>query len=94
MDFFSTWTHHNLLYQSSELYATGELYTSELPYLPKQQGDVALKAHVENVCSSVSCFRGLQVFYMDVAKVDQVVAYAASVSETCCKRLFKVFHLF
>ena len=28
---------------------------------------------------------------MDVAKVDQDVA---SVSEVCCKRLFKMFHLF
>ena len=40
-------------------------------------------------------FRGmLQVFHMDVAKVDHDVAYAASVLEACCKQLFKVFHLF
>jgi hypothetical protein len=31
---------------------------------------------------------------MDVAKVDRDVAYVASVSEACCKRLFKMFHLF
>jgi hypothetical protein len=36
----------------------------------------------------------LQVFYVNVAKVDQDVAYVASVSEACCKRLFKIFHLF
>jgi hypothetical protein len=33
----------------------------------------------------------LQMFHMDIAKVDQDVA---SVSEACCKRLFKMFHLF
>jgi hypothetical protein len=31
---------------------------------------------------------------MDVAKVDRNVAYIASVSDVCCKRLFKMFHLF
>jgi hypothetical protein len=36
----------------------------------------------------------LQVFHMDVAKVDRDLAYVASVSEACCKHLFKVFHLF
>jgi hypothetical protein len=48
-----------------------------------------LKARVANVCfKCFRCFRDmLQVFYMDVA-------YAASVSEACCKHLFKVFHLF
>jgi hypothetical protein len=34
------------------------------------------------------------VFHMDVTKVDRDVAYDASVSEACCKRFFKVFHLF
>jgi hypothetical protein len=34
------------------------------------------------------------VFRMDVVKVDRDVAYDASVSEACCKRLFKVFYLF
>ena len=33
------------------------------------------------------------MFHMDVAKVDRDVAYVASVSEACCKRLFKMFHL-
>jgi len=33
----------------------------------------------------------LQVFHMDIAKVDRDVA---SVSEACCKRLFKMFHPF
>jgi hypothetical protein len=34
------------------------------------------------------------VFHRDVAKVDQNVAYVASVSEACCKRWFKMFYLF
>ena len=34
------------------------------------------------------------MFHMDVAKVDRDVAYVASVSEACCKRLFKMFYLF
>ena len=36
----------------------------------------------------------LQVFHMDIAKVDRDVAYVASVSEACCKCLFKMFYLF
>jgi hypothetical protein len=43
----------------------------------------------------------LQAFYMDVTKVDRDVAYVAmferhvaSVSGSCCKHLFKIFHLF
>jgi len=39
----------------------------------------------------------LQVFHMDVVKLDQDVAhvvYVASVSEVCCKSLFKMFLLF
>jgi hypothetical protein len=60
--------------------------------IPKQQGDVVLKVHVAKM---FHIFRGmLQVFYMDVAKVDRDVAYAATVSEACCKHLFKVIHLF
>jgi hypothetical protein len=34
------------------------------------------------------------VFYVDVAKVDRDVVYVASASDACCKRLFKMFHLF
>jgi hypothetical protein len=46
--------------------------------IPKQQGDDALKAHVANVCFKYfRCFIGtLQVFHMDIAKVDQDVAYS------------------
>jgi hypothetical protein len=36
----------------------------------------------------------LQLFYMDVAKVDRGVAHVASVSEVCYKSLSKMFHLF
>jgi hypothetical protein len=54
---------------------------------------VVLKVYIANVCfRCFRCFRGmLQEFHMDVAKVYQDVA---SVSEVCCKRLFKIFHLF
>jgi hypothetical protein len=31
---------------------------------------------------------------MDVAKIDRGIAYVASVSEACYKRLFEMFHLF
>ena len=36
----------------------------------------------------------LQVFHMDVTKVDRVVAYVAMAIYVCCKRLFQMFHLF
>jgi hypothetical protein len=36
----------------------------------------------------------LQVFHMNVTKLDRDVAYVTSISETCCKRLFKMFHRF
>jgi hypothetical protein len=40
------------------------------------------------------CFRGmLQVFQMDIAKVDRDVAYVAMVVHVCCKSLFLMFHL-
>jgi hypothetical protein len=64
--------------------------------IAKQQGDVALRAHVGNVCfKCFICFKGmLQVFHMDVVKVDRDVAYAASVSEAYCKGSFRLFHYF
>jgi hypothetical protein len=36
----------------------------------------------------------LQVFYMDIAKVDRDVAYVAMVVHVCCKFMFSMFHLF
>jgi hypothetical protein len=36
----------------------------------------------------------LQVFHMDVAKVDRDVAYVAMVVHLCCKHLLPMFHLF
>jgi hypothetical protein len=36
----------------------------------------------------------LQVFHMDVEKVDRNVAYVAIVVHICCKLLFPMFHLF
>jgi hypothetical protein len=47
-----------------------------------------LQAYVSSV-SEVRC----KCVYADVAKVDRDVAYVASVSKTCCKRLFKMFYL-
>jgi hypothetical protein len=54
-----------------------------------------LKEHVANVCfKCFRYFRGiLQVFYIDVAKVDRDVAYVAMVVYVCCKCLFLMFHL-
>ena len=36
----------------------------------------------------------LQVFHMDVAKVNRDVSYVAMAIYVCCKRLFQMFHLF
>jgi hypothetical protein len=36
----------------------------------------------------------LQVFHVDVAKVDQNVSYVAMVVHVCCKLLFPMFELF
>jgi hypothetical protein len=51
-----------------------------------------LQTYVSSVLDCIRCM--LQMFHMDIAKVDQDVASVASVSEACCKRLFKMFHLF
>jgi hypothetical protein len=46
-----------------------------------------LKVHVASVC--FKCFIGmLQLFHMDVVKVDRDAAYAAMVVHICCKLLF------
>jgi hypothetical protein len=56
----------------------------------KQQIDVAVETHIASVCfKCFICFRDmLQVFHMDVAKLDRDVAYVAMVVHVCCKRLF------
>jgi hypothetical protein len=36
----------------------------------------------------------LEVFYIDVAKVDRDVVYVAMVVHVCYKLLFSIFHLF
>jgi hypothetical protein len=36
----------------------------------------------------------LQVFHVDVAKVDRDVAYVAMAIHVYCERLFQMFHLF
>jgi hypothetical protein len=52
--------------------------------------------HVSSVCfKCFTCFRLiLQVFYLDVAKVDLDVVYVAMTIHACFKRMFQVFHLF
>jgi hypothetical protein len=51
-----------------------------------------LKTYVANIC--FECFKGmLQVFRIDVAKLDRDVAYVAMIVHVCCKLLFKMFHL-
>jgi hypothetical protein len=55
----------------------------------KQQGDVALQEHVASLCFKYFiCFICmLQVFHMDVTKVDRDVAFAyvAMIVHACCK---------
>jgi hypothetical protein len=71
-----------------ELHAGVELHKDEL-HSSEQQGDITLKARVSNVCfECFSYFRGmLQMFGMDVAKVDWNVAYVANV----CPQYFMCF---
>ena len=56
---------------------------------------VLLKAHVASLCFEYfRCFRCmLQVFQMDVVKVDRDVAYVAMVVHVYCKGLLPMFHL-
>ena len=54
---------------------------------------VLLNAHVASVC--FECFRGmLQVFQMDVAKVNRDVAYVAMVVHVFRKGMLPMFHVF
>jgi hypothetical protein len=72
---------------------TGELHTPTSLHSLKQQRDVALKSHAASVC--FTCFRDmLQVFCLDVAKVDRDVACVAMVVHVCCKRMLPMFHMF
>ena len=51
-----------------------------------------LQARVANIC--FKCFIYiLQVFYVDVVKVDRDVAYITMVIHVCCERLFQMFQL-
>jgi hypothetical protein len=54
-----------------------------------------LHTHVSSVCfKCFTCFRlMLQVFHLDVAKVDLDVAYVAMTIHACFKHIFQV-HLF
>jgi hypothetical protein len=75
-----------------DLRAVVELHKDEL-HLSKQQGDIALKAHVASICfKCLICFRGmLQVFQIDIVKVDRDIAYVAMVVHVCYKGLFQCF---
>jgi hypothetical protein len=44
--------------------------------------------------TSACCKRMLQMFYVDVAKVDRDVAYVTMAIHVCCKCLFQLFQLF
>jgi hypothetical protein len=55
-----------------------------------------LYTYVSSVCFEYfRCFRlKLQVFHLNVAKVDLNVAYVAMTIYACFKQMFQVFHLF
>jgi hypothetical protein len=36
----------------------------------------------------------LEVFHVDIAKVDRDIAYVVIAIHVCCKRVFQIFHLF
>jgi hypothetical protein len=67
-----------------------------LPLCGKQQGEVVRKRMLQAYVSIIfRCFKGtLQVFRMDVVKVDRDVAYVAMAIHACCKSIFQMFHLF
>jgi hypothetical protein len=70
-----------------------ELHTLSRIHSPKQQRDVALKLHVASVYfKCFKYFRGmLQVFYIDVVKVDRDVAHVAMVFSSVCPKYFICF---
>jgi hypothetical protein len=78
-------------YKRRRATASSEYHTpTSLHSALEQQGDVALKAHIARVCFiCFRCFIGiLQVFHMDVVKIDCDVVHVAMV-----KRLIQIFHL-
>jgi len=77
---------------AADLCAGVELRNDEPPFVQA----IALKAHVASLCfKCFRCFRGmLQVFYIDVAKIDRDVAHVAMTIHVCFKCMFQMFHLF
>ena len=65
---------------------SGEHHTPMGLHSAEQQGDVALKVNDGRVCFNY--FICLQMFHMDVAKIDRDVANVAIVVHDCCKRPF------
>jgi hypothetical protein len=61
--------------------------------IPKQQGNIVLKAHVVNVC--FTCFRRmLQMFYSGVANVDWDVAHIATAIHVYFKYMLQLFQAY
>ena len=62
----------------------------------KSRSGCCIYVHVASVCfKCFTCFIGmLQVFYIDVAKVDRDVAHVAMAIHVCFKCRFQIFHLF
>jgi hypothetical protein len=93
----SPWTRcgHHLLDSSPRAVTSGEHRPTSL-HSPKQQGDVALKAHVMGVhFKCLRSFRGmLQVFHTNVAKVDQDVTYVASCAHMLQGSVLNVLSVF
>ena len=76
--------------------ASGELHTpASLHFASNKE----ILRCAENACckrmfQAFGCFRGtLQLFQMNIAKIDQNVTYVAMVVHECCKGLFSMFHL-
>jgi hypothetical protein len=76
----------------ADLRAGVELRNDE-PHSSKQQDDIPLKTHVASVC--FRCFRDmLQVFYIDVAKLNQNVTHVTMTIHICLKCMFQCFIYF
>jgi hypothetical protein len=75
---------------SSELYTPGSLHFASSKEMLR-----CVETHVASVClKCFGCFRDmLQLCQMNVAKIDQNVAYVAMVVHVCCKSLLQMFHL-
>jgi hypothetical protein len=71
---------------------SGDLHAPTSLYLRSSKEMFKLKEHVTNICfECFRCFKNmLQVFYINVAKVNRDVTICVHV---CCKGLLLIFHL-